>query len=103
MINFMKYNDKLSKIFVVVLLASIVSLALISYDIAVEQHLSILYLRHTFNQSATNFDVLNESRLIHLDQIKHELQIQNDTNHTNTMLEHINKTLSDILSNYHKQ
>jgi hypothetical protein len=98
----MKYNDKLSKIFGIVLLASVVSLVLVSYSMAVEQHVGILYLKHTFNQSATNFEVLNESRLIHADQIRHELQIANDTRHIDRMLTQINHTLFDILQNGHK-
>jgi hypothetical protein len=109
MTNFSKSGDKISKIFNILLVVSIISLVIIAYSMEVEQHVSIIeqrlalsYLKHTFNQSATNFDVLNESRYIHSEQIKHELQITNDTNHINSMLTQINHTMFDIVLNGHR-
>ena len=103
MIDFVKYNNKLSKVFGIILLSSIVVSVLLTYEISIEQQIGIKYLQHTFNQSATNFDVLNESRMIHSTQLQHELQLSKDTKHIDNLLMAINHTLAQINTKLPKQ
>ena len=92
----LNFRDKSSKIFGITLLGSMILLVFISYETSIEQHLGLQYLKHTFNQSASNFELINESRMLHISQLQHEHQLGTFAQQINDTLLVMNHTLNEI-------